>query len=193
MKRIAISLLAALALGFTAMSFAQATHDVALVIEPVEGRPIPEFYFEPVGLYVEPGDTVNFIAQSPHHTVTAYHPLQGKPQRVPDGVEPFSSPMIPIGGTWSYTFDIPGVYDVWCGPHESYGMAMRIVVGEASGPALEQPADFGPQGTYGASGTVLMDSALAADRIIQVRRVSWSEISDESKAGPAAPGAEHAH
>lgn len=193
MKRIANCLLVALALGFTATSLAQTSHDVVLIIEPVEGRPIPEFYFEPVGLFVEPGDTVNFIAQSPHHTVTAYHPLQGKPLRVPEGVEPFSSPMIPIGSSWSHTFDIPGVYDVWCGPHESYGMVMRIVVGEASGPAMVQPDDFGPEGTYGASGTVLLDGALAAERIIEVRQVSWSEISEESKAGPAMPGDEHAH
>lgn len=193
MRKIAVNLTAVLLLGLTAGAVAQTTHDVVLVIEPVEGRPVPEFYFEPVGLFIEPGDTVSFMAQSPHHTVTAYHPLQGKPLRVPEGVEPFSSPMMPIGSSWDYTFDVPGVYDIWCGPHESYGMVMRIVVGEASGPALATPDDFGPEGTYGASGTVLMDAALDAERIVMVRRVSWSEISEESKAGPGEPGAEHAH
>lgn len=68
------------------------------------------------------------------HTVTTYHELQGKLQRVPDGVEPFSSPMVPVGHTWEYTFTVPGVYDVFCGPHEMYGMVMRIVVGEVTGP-----------------------------------------------------------
>lgn len=167
---------------------AQTTHEVMLVIAPVEGQPIPEFYFEPAGLYIEPGDTIVFVANSPHHTVTAYHPLQGKPQRVPDGVEPFSSPMIPVGQTWEYTFDVPGVYDVWCGPHEDYGMVMRIVVGEATGPATEPPTDFGPEGTYGAAGTVLSDPALDPLNIIASGSVAWREISGEAKAGPAMPG-----
>lgn len=193
MKKSLVSLTAGLSLMVGATSLAQSTHDVVLIIEPVDGAPVPEFYFEPAGLFIQPGDTINFIAQSPHHTVTAYHPLQGKPLRVPEGVEPFSSPMIPIGSSWSYTFTVPGVYDVWCGPHESYGMVMRIVVGEASGPAMTQPDDFGPEGTYGASGTVLLDPALDANRIVEVGSVSWSEISPESKAGPGAPPAEAGH
>lgn len=179
---IALSLVATL-IGSAAL--AQTTHDVDLIIEPIEGQPLPQFYFEPAGLYVEPGDTVRFMAASPHHTVTAYHPLQGKPQRVPDGVEPFSSPMIPVGQTWEYTFDVPGVYDVWCGPHEQYGMVMRIVVGEASGPALAAPEDFGPEGTFGAAGTVLMDPALDPDNIMSVRVVSWHDISDDAKVAPS--------
>ncbi len=184
MKRLAAILISLVATA----ALAQTTHEVELIIAPVEGQPIPEFYFEPTGLYIEPGDTVRFVAASPHHTVTAYHPLQGKPQRVPDGVEPFSSPMIPVGSTWEYTFDVPGVYDVWCGPHESYGMVMRIVVGEASGPAMKASDDFGPEGTYGAAGTVLNDQALNPDNIVASGSVSWGEISVEAKAGPGAPG-----
>lgn len=192
MKRI-VKLLAVLLLVLPGVAMAQTTHEVVMIIAPVEGSPIPEFYFEPVGLYIEPGDTVRFIANSPHHTVTAYHPLQGKPQRVPDGVEPFSSPMVPLGSSWEYTFTVPGVYDIWCGPHESYGMVMRIVVGEATGPATQAPDDFGPEGTYGAAGTVLADGALSPEYIIMVRSVPWSEISDASKAGPGAPAPDHDH
>lgn len=193
MKRLAINLIAALAFAVAAAASAQTTHEVQLIIQPVEGAPIPQFFFEPAGLYVEPGDTIRFVAQSPHHTVTAYHPQQGKPQRVPDGVEPFSSPVLPVGTTWEYTFDVPGVYDIWCAPHESYGMVMRVVVGEASGPATEASTDFGPEGTFGAAGTVLMDAALAPLNIIEVKSVSWSDISDEAKAGPAMPEGEAAH
>lgn len=160
-------------------------HEVHLLITPVEGQPIPQFYFEPAGLFIEPGDTVRFIADTPHHTVTAYHPLQGKEQRVPDGVEPFSSPVLPIGETWEYTFEVPGVYDMWCGPHESYGMAMRIVVGEASGPGAEPPSDFGPEGTFGVAGQVLSDPALDPENIIEQGAVSWSDIADESKQSQA--------
>lgn len=162
-------------------------HEVMLLIRPVEGQPIPEFYFEPSGLYIEPGDTVRFVAATPHHTVTAYHTLQGKQQRVPDGVEPFSSPVLPIGTSWEYTFTIPGVYDLWCAPHEQYGMAMRIVVGEASGPGAEPPTDFGPEGTFGAAGSVLLDPALNPANIIAKGRVSWDDISPDSKVAPAGP------
>lgn len=192
MRRTGLALAFAAALGIAGTVFAQTTHEVDLVIRPVEGQPIPEFYFEPVGLFIEAGDTIRFLGNSPHHTVTAYHQLQGKPQRVPRTVEPFSSPMIPLGQYWEYTFTEPGVYDVWCGPHEDYGMVMRIVVSEASGPGMEPPTDFGPEGTYGAAGTVLSDPAIDPLRIVEVGSVSWSEISDEAKAGPGAPG-EHAH
>lgn len=161
---------------------AQQVHEVDLLIGEVEGRPIPEFFFEPAGLFINPGDTVRFLAKTPHHTVTAYHELQGKAQRVPDGVEPFSSPMVPIGGSWEYTFTIPGVYDVFCGPHEQYGMVMRIVVGEATGPGALPVEDFSPLGAMGAAGTVLNDPALDPLRIVQVGSVSWAEISEASKA-----------
>lgn len=175
-------LLAVVVVGGAWSASAQTTHRVDLYTEEVEGSPIPEFFFEPVGLYIEPGDTITFVALTPHHTVTAYHALQGKVQRVPEGVEPFSSPMIPIGSTWEYTFTIPGVYDIFCGPHEGYGMAMRIVVGEASGPGNSLVVDFSPFGATGTAGTVLNDPALNPKRIIEVGSVAWAEISPESKA-----------
>src|SRR5690554_1166016 len=37
------------------------THEVLLLSRRVEGKPTPEFYFEPTGLYIEPGDTVRFV------------------------------------------------------------------------------------------------------------------------------------
>ena len=165
-------------------------HEVRMLIQPVPGRPIPEFYFEPVGLYIQPGDTVVFKALSPHHTVTAYHPRQGKAQRVPDGVEPFSSPVVPVGGEWRYTFTVPGVYDIWCAPHEMYGMAMRIVVGYAAGPGATPSRDFGPEGTFGVAGQVLNHPLLDPGHIMARGSVSWSALPDEAKTmrqGP--PGA----
>lgn len=170
-----------------AFAFAQTTHDVQLMIVEIEGRELPEFYFEPVGLLVQPGDTVRFVAATPHHTATAFHAQHVKAHRVPEGVPPFSSPVIPIGEVWEYTFDVPGTYDLWCGPHEPYGMVMRIVVGEPDGPAEEPVTDFGPMGALAAAGTVLNDPALAPDNIVAAGSVSWSDISEESKAGPAQP------
>ncbi|NPV10136.1 MAG: hypothetical protein HPY83_19515 [Anaerolineae bacterium] len=170
-------------------------HEVRLLIQPVPGQPIPEFYFEPVGLYIQPGDTVVFKALSPHHTVTAYHPRQGKPQRVPDGVEPFSSPVLPVGGEWRYTFTVPGVYDIWCAPHEMYGMVMRIVVGSPAGPGTTPSKDFGPEGTFGVAGQVLNHPLLDPARIVAQGSVSWSALPAEVKVmrqgPPGAPAQGH--
>mgnify|MGYP006274991241 CR=1 FL=1 len=116
-------------------------HEVEVQIRPRDA-PIPEFVFEPTGLYVEPGDTVRFSYESPHHTVTAYHPAFGYEQRVPDEVPPFSAPALPQGGYWLYNFDRSGVYDLHCAPHEIFGHAMRVVVGSPSGPGADPLPDL---------------------------------------------------
>jgi len=164
------------------LTFAQTTHDVQLFI--AGGESGTQFYFEPVGLHIEPGDTVRFIGVTPHHTVTAYHAQHAKSHRVPDDVPPFSSPVVPVTETWEYTFDIPGTYDLWCGPHEAWGMAMRIVVGEPGGPAEEPVTDFSPEGVFGVSGAVLNDAALASANIVDAGQVAWADISAETKVQP---------
>lgn len=176
-----LAVVVVLAVAPTAVFAAGATHEVTLNIVPVEGTIIPQFFFEPSGLFIEPGDTVRFIAATPHHTVTAYHGLHGKSHRVPDGVEPFSSPVLSVGTFWEYTFSIPGVYDMWCAPHESYGMAMRLVVGEASGPGAVPPDDFSPFGTTGLAGAVLSDPALDPENIMANGSVAWADISQDIK------------
>lgn len=173
------------------LSAAQTTHEVQMLIK--EGGELPEFYFEPVGLHIQPGDTVRFVAATPHHNVVAYHAQQGKVQRVPEGVPPFSSPTLPIGDVWEYTFDTEGTYDLWCAPHELLGMAMRVVVGEPGGPAEEPVTDFGPMGVLGASGTVLNDPALASANIVGAGSVSWTEVDPASKVPPPIPGVSGGH
>lgn len=138
--------------GFSALSSEVAPpiepdHTIEAHTRPREDREVPEFFFEPTGLFVEPGDTVQVVLATPHHSVTAYHPAQGIQQRVPDGVPPFSSPVLPVGAYWLYTFDTPGVYDVHCGPHELFGHVARLVVGEPTGPGA-QPVpepEMGPE------------------------------------------------
>lgn len=165
------------------------THEVHMLIGEVPGQPIPEFYFEPTGLFIKKGDIVRWIADTPHHTVTAYHRQHAKTHRVPEGVPPFSSPVVPVGEFWEYTFDIEGVYDYWCGPHELYGMVGRLVVGFPYwGPASQPPTDFGPFGTMGTAGKVLSDPALSPVKIFVYGRVSWDELSPASKAPPSCPG-----
>jgi plastocyanin len=133
--------------GFSALSAdveapVEPDHEVQALVRPREGAPIPEFYFEPAGLAIEPGDTVKFTMTTPHHNVVAYHPGFGYVQRVPDGVPPFSGPLLPAGGYWLYTFEEEGVYEMNCAPHEVFGMVMRLVVGDVAGPAADPLPDL---------------------------------------------------
>jgi plastocyanin len=172
-------------------------HEVQALVRPREDAPIPEFYFEPTGLFVEPGDTVRFTMATPHHNVVAYHPQFGYARRVPQLVPPFSGPMLPAGGYWLYTFEKPGVYEMNCAPHEMFGMVMRIVVGEVSGPAAQPLPDLcaaPPEGSEPEAHagpelrppeftayTVLSDPALDPNRIVEAGGVSWDELAPESK------------
>lgn len=123
-------------------------HVVELLVRPVEGREIPEFFYDPCGLYIDPGDTVKFSYTTPHHTITAYHPARGEMRRVPEGVPPFSSAVLNAGAYWLYTFEIPGVYDLYCGPHEAFGHVMRVVVGTTEGyEPLPDPCAAPPEET----------------------------------------------
>ena len=167
-------------------------HEVDLITRPPEEgaeRPLPEFFFQPTGLAVEPGDVVRFNLETPDHTVTAYHPQLGRQRRVPQGVPPFSSPVLGTGTFWLYRFDRPGVYDVLCAPHEIFGMVARIVVGD---PPAEP--DFGPAGPVEMDGEevelrppaltaelVYGDPLLNPTTIAERGSVSWDDFSPESK------------
>lgn len=161
-------------------------HTVELLIKEREQIPIPEFYFEPTGLAIEPGDTVRFSLPTPHHNVNAYHPAFGYTQRVPERVPPFSSPILGVGDYWLYTFDTEGVYNIMCAPHELFGMVGTVVVGSATGPGAnpvgEAPAPMEqarpPEFT---AGLVLSDPAMSPDAIAEAGSVSWSELKPESK------------
>ncbi|WP_049900291.1 cupredoxin domain-containing protein [Halococcus agarilyticus] len=174
-------------------------HEVQALISQGEGG--AGFFFEPTGLYVEPGDTVKFTMATPHHNVVAYHPQFGYQRRIPRLVPPFSGPLLPQGGYWLYTFEKPGVYEMNCAPHEIFGMAMRIVVGEVSGPAADPLPDLCAQPPGGGEGggeggesegpslrppgltayTVLSDPAMAPDRIVERGSVSWEEIDPQNR------------
>lgn len=100
-----------------------------------------EYIFDPVGLSVEPGDTVTWINESGAHSATSYSPEHSRAtvRRVPEGADPWDSEVISeIGGTYEYTFEVPGTYDYYCIPHKTLGMVGRIVCGEPGGIAEEE-------------------------------------------------------
>jgi plastocyanin len=97
-----------------------------------------EYYFDPIGLFVESGDTVTFEIQSGSHSATAYKEgtSSASVTRIPDGAEAFNSEILSEqGATYEHTFETTGTYDYFCIPHKTLGMVGRIVVGEPGGPA----------------------------------------------------------
>lgn len=101
-----------------------------------------DFYFDPPGLLLQPGDRVAWIMLADTlkdgHSATAYHPANDKVLRIPDGAGAWSTPLIKEFFGWSeYTFQAVGVHDYFCIPHETEGMVGRVIVAEATGPGAD--------------------------------------------------------
>mgnify|MGYP006280775777 CR=1 FL=1 len=172
---------------------------------PVPARVIAEallathgFHFGPAGVHVRPGDTVLFSAESPDHAVTVYHEGHGRQNRVPDGVGPISSPLVPVGGYWLFRFETTGVYDVYCPPHDPFGMNMRVVVSEGDTvPPLDVEQTGRPPTAENAlpsilggldpnvpsSAEVLASDALDPAEIVAEGTVPWHRVVDEHRQG----------
>lgn len=144
-----------------------------------------EYFFDPVGLHLTPGDVVHFKSLAHIHTVTAFHEKFGDeqhpfPTRVPEGVPGFTSPPIVKDESWLYEFSEPGVYDVVCLPHLGFGMVIRLVVSE-EGTAVEDPAP--PKAVPPNVRTVLTAPELTPQNIVENGVVGWSDISLEGGGG----------
>ena len=92
-------------------------------------------WFDPIGLYIEPGTIVRWIVRENVHTTTAYHPRNDKHSlRIPERATPWDSGfLVQPGDHFEITITEPGVYDYYCAPHEAAGMVGRIVVGKQVG------------------------------------------------------------
>lgn len=101
-------------------------------------------WFDPIGLHLQPGQTVRWTNRDPgnSHTATAYHPsIRNRPRRLPPAAEPWDSDYLLPDESYTVTLSVPGVYDYYCVPHEHAGMVGRIVVGE---PGEEAPMVIDP-------------------------------------------------
>jgi plastocyanin len=97
-----------------------------------------DLYFDPIGLFVEPGTTVSFELVSGVHSATAYHPDNeyARNRRVPRGAPSWTTGQFSEEGAFeNVTFETRGTHDYYCIPHKQLGMIGRIVVGEPGGPA----------------------------------------------------------
>lgn len=154
------------------------------------------FHYSPPGLHVQSGDVVVFSAETPDHGVAAYHERHGRQRRVPKGVGPIAAPLIPAGGYWLYRFDEPGVYDLYCPPHQVFGMVLRVVVHDGGdAPQLSvgekgrppEHHNFLPTVLEGidpnvpSSHDALMTDALTPERIVNEGSVPWSAVVAEHR------------
>ena len=97
-----------------------------------------DYYFDPVGLFVDPGTTVTWELESGDHSTTAYTEGTGGAtvRRIPEGANGWNSGTFSeVGATFQHAFETPGTYDYFCIPHKSLEMVGRVVVGEPGGPA----------------------------------------------------------
>lgn len=185
-------------------------HTVQTVISapPTNPERPADFFYQPTGIHVQPGDVVKYQFVTPDHNVVSYHPAFGMRRRVPTGVDAFSSPLLgwtadsigddqidppgegggdgqaggeaPVPDTWLHAFDTPGVYDVLCSPHETFGMAMRVVVGDETDAPFEtsNPENL-PEprvGPVGLARLTLTDPALEPERIVEEGTVPWQSL-----------------
>jgi len=107
-----------------------------------------EYYFDPIGLYVEPGTTVTFENAAGSHNSVAYT------DRIPSEAGGWQTS---TGETADHTFEEPGTYDYYCAPHQTLGMVGRIVVGEPGGPA---EGSVPPDGDVPDSATIVEEGSV---------------------------------
>lgn len=144
-----------------------------------DGSGFPDFFFDPVGVAIAPGDTVEFLVVHDLHTVTAYHPrFFGQQRRVPEGTPGFTSPPVVAGDYWYYTFEEAGVYDLQCLPHEGLGMVMRVVVPEDDDDVPEAPPEpgAGEAGPSPVARTVLNAPELEPENVVDQGTVAWDDL-----------------
>jgi plastocyanin len=110
-----------------------------------------QVYFDPIGLHLQPGDTVRWIQEANFHSVTAYHPANSNHElRIPEQAKPWDSGILlaaypAAGSTFEWTFTVEGVYDYFCRPHEAAGMVGRLIVGHPGDGPGSRPFNYAPE------------------------------------------------
>jgi plastocyanin len=87
--------------------------------------------FVPEKVTIAKGDTVKWINNAASlHSVTTNKAVAQDPSDVslPASAKPFDSGFMMPGGTWSYTFTVPGTYKYLCLPHEKDKMVGIVEV-----------------------------------------------------------------
>jgi plastocyanin len=149
-----------------------------------------QWYFDPLGVYIQKGQKVRWESTKWGGTVTAFHPSNHNHElRIPENAKPFDSGVLAEGGfmnTFEWTFDVEGTYDYFSLNHEITGMVGRIVVGTPGGPAEKEPGYGGRDGRavmFPAQARAL--NAIASKLIVEKKSVPFPK---ELNARPAPYG-----
>ena len=92
-----------------------------------------EYYFDPIGLFIEAEETVTFEIDSGSYSLTAYKKENGQASvtHIPDGAESWNSEVLSEeNATSEHTLDTTGTYYFFCTSHKTLRMVGRIVAGE---------------------------------------------------------------
>ena len=90
-----------------------------------------DFRYEPENLTIKMGTTVRWANPSENrHTATADPEFEDTPGQavLPAGVQPWGSPFVPAGESFTRTFTAPGKYQYFCRNHGQFGMIGGITV-----------------------------------------------------------------
>ncbi|MFV0515024.1 MAG: plastocyanin/azurin family copper-binding protein [Jhaorihella sp.] len=121
LKPIAAALALSLAGLLPAAGAARAeTFEIDQVIDLTALTPEEVYRFVPDYLWIEPGDTIEFLNSTGNHTVTAIEGMW------PEGAEAVNIEHQPRA---TVTFERPGIYGFRCKVHGRHGMYALIVVG----------------------------------------------------------------
>ncbi|MEE8349971.1 MAG: hypothetical protein V3R94_10390 [Acidobacteriota bacterium] len=133
------------------------------------------YCFDPVGLFVQPGETIRFIPKSSDMTtLSAYHPDHDNHElRIPETAKPFNFGF-PDRPFFDFVLDVEGTYDYFSKYQEVVGMVGRIVVGRPGGPG-EKPWGYGgAEGRNPIYKSILKTAALLNSReIVQKKRIPF--------------------
>ena len=99
--------------------------------------------FEPADLQIQAGDVIRFEVMEGLHTVTAYHPDNRRPLRIPEEAASFDSGPLQAGAIWFLQLKEEGTYNYFCLPHERLGHVGRITV-KYSEDSTADKAEAGP-------------------------------------------------
>ena len=105
------------------------------------------WYFDPVGLFIQKGQTVEWYSSRWGPTISAFHPSNDNQElRIPEDAKPFDSPLLAQADTFRWTFEKEGTYDYFSRNHLTMGLVGRIVVGRPGGPGEKPPRYGGAEG-----------------------------------------------
>jgi pseudoazurin len=95
------------------------TIDIKMLNKGSDGQ---KMVFEPAVVFINKGDSVNFISVNKGHNVASMN----KKGSAPEGASKWKSK---ISKDYLYKFDIEGIHGIKCKPHQVMGMVGAVVVG----------------------------------------------------------------